>query len=91
MVEVRAKLIHTGKTSMHIAVDVSAGDPKESLYTQATHCIIVFVAVDDQGTPVEVKRWEPETEEDVALERYAKRLMELRKGIEEEMSLHKAT
>jgi hypothetical protein len=31
------------------------------------------------------------TEEDVALEQYAKRFMELRKGIEEEMSLHKAT
>ncbi len=90
MVEVHAKLIHTGRTSMHIAVDVSAGDPKESLYTQTTHCIIVFVAVDDQGTPVEVKRWEPETEEDVALEQYAKRFMELRKGIEEEMSLHRS-
>jgi len=89
MVEVRAKLIHTGKTSMHIVVDVSAGDPKESLYTQTTYCIIVFVAVDDQVT--KVKRWEPEAEEDVALEQYAKRLMELRKGTEEEMNLHKAT
>jgi acyl-CoA hydrolase len=90
MVEVRAKLIHTGRTSMHIAVDLSASDPKESLYTQTTHCIIVFVAVNDQGTPVEVKRWEPETEEDVALEQYAKRLMEVRKGIEEEMSVYRA-
>jgi len=28
MVEVSAKLIYTGKTSMHVAVEVSAGDPK---------------------------------------------------------------
>ena len=74
---------------MHIVVDVSAGDPKDSLYTKTTHCIIVFVAVDDRGKPIEVKRWKPEAEEDVALEQYAKRLMEVRKGIEEEMSLHR--
>ena len=90
MVEVHAKLIYTGKTSMHIAVDVSAGDPKGYLYPQTRHCIIVFVAVDDKGAPVEIERWEPETEEDVALEQYAKRLVELRKGIEEEMSPHKS-
>lgn len=40
MVEVRAKLIYTGTTSMHIAVDVSAGDPKDRVYTKTTHCII---------------------------------------------------
>jgi acyl-CoA hydrolase len=87
MVEVRAKLIYTGRTSMHIAVDVSAGDPKDNLYTQTTHCITVFVAVNHEGTPVEVERWKPQTEEDVALERYAKKFMELRKGIEKEMKL----
>ncbi len=86
MVEVRAELIYTGRTSMHIAVDVSAGDPKEGRYAQTTHCIIVFVALDSQGTPIEVERWEPETEEDVALEQYAKSHMELRKGIEEKTS-----
>jgi acyl-CoA hydrolase len=90
MVEVHAKLIYTGETSMHIAVDVSAGEPKGYLYAQTTHCIIVFVAVDDKGAPVEIEHWEPETEEDVALEQYAKRLVELRKGIEEEMSPHKS-
>lgn len=46
--------------------------------------MIVFVALDDQGRPVEIERWRPETEEDAALEQYAKSLMGLRKGIEEE-------
>ena len=86
MVEVRAKLIYTGRTSMHIAVDVSAGDPKDGRYAQTTHCIIVFVGLDGQGRPIEIKRWEPQTEEDMALEQYAKSMMELRKGIEEKTS-----
>ena len=86
MVEVRAKLIYTGRTSMHIAVDVSAGDPKHGRYAQTTHCIIVFVGLDGQGRPIEIKRWEPQTEEDMALEQYAKSMMELRKGIEEKTS-----
>jgi len=85
MVEVSAKLIYTGRTSMHVAVEVSAGDPKEGLYTKTTQCIIVFVAVDDRGTPVEVESWEPKLEQDIALEQYAKKLMELRKDTEKEM------
>ena len=88
MVEVNAKLIHTGKTSMHVAVEVSAGDPKEGLYTKTTQCIIVFVAIDDRGTPVDVERWEPAAEQDVALEQYAKKLMELRKDTEKEIGPH---
>ena len=88
MVEVSAKLIHTGKTSMHVAVEVSAGDPKGGLYTKTTQCIIVFVAVDDEGTPVEVERWEPESEQDVALERYATKLMELREDTEKAVGPH---
>jgi acyl-CoA hydrolase len=84
LVEVSAKLVYTGRTSMHVAVEVSAGDPKGDRYAKTTHCVIVFVALDDQGAPVEIERWRPETEEDAALEQYAKSLMELRKGIEEE-------
>jgi acyl-CoA hydrolase len=68
---------------MHVVVDVGASDPKDRRRTKTTHCVIVFVAVDEQGNPVEVARWRPETEEDAALEQYAIKLMELRKGLEE--------
>lgn len=85
VVEVRARLIYTGHTSMHVAVDVSAYDPKDGQVTRTTHCIIVFVAVDDAGKPMEVPHWAPQTEEEKGLERYAVRLMELRQQIEEEM------
>ncbi len=65
MVEVHAKLIYTATTSMHISVSVRAGDPMTCQYVDTSHCIIVFVAVDDQGCPVEIRnRWLPGTSED---------------------------
>jgi acyl-CoA hydrolase len=85
VVEIEARLIYTGRTSMHIAVDVAARDPRAGEAAKTTHCIIVFVAVDEEGKPVGVDSWEPVTDEEKALERYAVRLMELRKQIETEM------
>jgi acyl-CoA hydrolase len=88
LVEVEAKLIYTGNTSMHVAVDVSTGDPKSRSLQKTTHCIIVFVALDEDGKPTPVSKWHPETEEDCALEAYALRLMDLRRDIEAEMERH---
>ena len=85
VVEVRAVLAYTGTTSMHIAVDVFSRDPKTSELAQTTHCIIIFVAVDEAGNKLPVPHWEPETEEDRHLQQYALRLMDLRKAIEDEM------
>lgn len=55
-----------------------------------THCIIVFVAVDEKGKPVEVERWRPASEQDVALERYAEKISGLRKALEEETNLRES-
>jgi acyl-CoA hydrolase len=85
LVEVRARIIYTGTTSMHLAVDVSSRDPKAPAAAATTHCVIVFVAVDQAGEPAPVPAWAPTTNEDLELERYAMKLMELRKGIEAEM------
>ena len=82
LVEVHGRLIYTGRTSMHIAVEVKAADPRDGQYTRTTQCIVVFVAIDSSGKPVEVPAWEPQTEEEKSLRDYAIRLMELRKGIE---------
>lgn len=86
LVEVEAKVIYTGTTSMHIAVDVWARDLVQSARLHTTHCIIVFVAVDEAGKPTPVNSWEPATKEDLSLRDYAKRLMYLREGIEAEMA-----
>jgi acyl-CoA hydrolase len=85
LVEVRARIIYTGTTSMHLAVDVSSRDPKAEGAAATTHCVIVFVAVDAAGEPAPVPAWAPATDEDIELEHYAKKLMELRKGIESEI------
>ncbi len=88
LVEVRARLIYTGNTSMHIGVDVRAGNPRSRVLTKTTHCIIVYVAIDENGKPTPVPKWQPQTPADRELEAYALRLMDLRKGIEEEMQSH---
>jgi acyl-CoA hydrolase len=87
LIEVRARLIYTGRTSMHVLVDVSAGDPKDTRLDHTTNCIIVFVAIDGQRRPIPVPAWEPRTEEDVALQTYARRLMEVSKEVEAEAGL----
>ncbi len=86
MVEVRARLIHTGRTSMHMAVDVRSRDPQSSTdYAHTTHCVIVFVAIDANGNTIAVPKWEPVTDEDKALQQYALKLHAMNKSIEDEM------
>jgi acyl-CoA hydrolase len=84
-VKLEAKIIYTGSSSMHISVDVSSAPLWEDKYVKNTHCIIIFVALDQDSNKVDVPKWIPETEEDIALEQYAIRLMERRKLIEDEM------
>ena len=79
LVEVNARIIHTGRTSLHLAVEVRAGDPREDGLSRTTRCTMVFVAVSSTGAPVPVHPWIPATPEDIALERYALRQMVLRR------------
>ena len=84
LVEVHARIIYTGRTSMHVAVDVRAGDLKDQAFHKTTHCVIVFVSMNDHGNPTNVVPWIPETPSEVAEQQYAVKLMDLRKGIENE-------
>ena len=85
LVEVHAQLIYTGRTSMHIAVNVRSGDPKTRQFIPTTHCVIVFVALDEKGIPLKVPEWVPNAEDDKSLKAYAERLMEFGKQLEREM------
>jgi acyl-CoA hydrolase len=67
------------------------GRPERRSPRHNTHCIIIHVAVNTvntDGEPVAVPTSAHETDEDRAQEQYAMRLMELRKGIEDEMRAH---
>ena len=85
LVEVEARLVHTGRTSMHILVVVSSADPKTGEYTEATRCVTVFVAVDENGRPVAVPTWEPPTPQDAELQAGALRSAKVRADIEAAM------
>ncbi len=87
LVEVAAKVIYTGKSSMHIALEVTACDPKSLNRRLTTHCIVVMVAVDEHGQSVLIPEWIPETESDIKEHDTAKKLMEIRKKIGEEMQI----
>ena len=85
LVEVSAKVVYTGRSSMHIAIQVHAMDPKSQNQRLTTHCMFVMVAVDESGHSVNVPEFKPETEEDQAQYDAAVKLMDMRKKIGEEM------
>ena len=92
LVTVRTRLIRTGNSSMHFAVDVIASDLASARERQATSCVIVFVALDGpDGKPARVPSWEPLSDEDRRLADAAQRMTELSKGMEVEGSLLRRT
>jgi acyl-CoA hydrolase len=86
IVELHARLIHTGTTSMHIKVDVSAENPLTHAAERTTSCVIVFAAIDAAGNKAPVPAWVPGSDEDKAWSTYAQRMMTLRKQIEDELA-----
>jgi 4-hydroxybenzoyl-CoA thioesterase len=78
LIEVEARIIHTGRTSMHVVVTVSSSTVEAHAYTPATTCILIFVAKDSAGRSVEVPPWEPRSRSDrklaaAAVDRIAQR------------------
>lgn len=85
VVKIEAKIIYTGNSSMHISINVWSRKVTDSEFEKKTHCIIIFVAVDENGKSKSVPKWEPKTEKEIYMKNYAKKLMEMRKNINDEM------
>ena len=85
LVEVEARLLHTGRTSMHIGVHVRSGDPAAGPdgMAETTYCRTVFVGIDAARRAVPTPQWEPITDEDRALDAHAVELVRLRAAYEE--------
>jgi acyl-CoA hydrolase len=66
LVEVEARLLYTGNSSMNIAVEVRSGDIKGGELTTTAECLIVFVSVDSHGRPMQVTPFEPATPDEKA-------------------------
>ncbi len=82
LITVTARIVHTGKTSMHIYVVVRAGDPKESKAVVTNRCFITFMAIDETGYPVKVPVYEPADDEDKLLEKVAMQAKEFAKQLD---------
>lgn len=82
LVEVEARIVFTGTTSMHVAVTVSARDTTAERAERTTHCLMVFVAQDGDKRPVPVAPFVPATDEERELSNYAQDIMRMRKDIE---------
>lgn len=85
VIKVDAAVIYTGNSSIHIMVEVYSRDFSEHQFEKKTHCIIIFVAVDENGNPKKVKPWVPQSDQEKKLEEYAMRLKTLRENIHNEM------
>jgi 4-hydroxybenzoyl-CoA thioesterase len=83
IVESEARLVHTGKSSMHISVHVRSGDPKTQDLNLTTHCLIIFVGLGPDGRAAQIPVWQPRTDEDIALDHHARHLMVLRERAHE--------
>ncbi|HQW80784.1 MAG: acyl-CoA thioesterase [Rhodanobacteraceae bacterium] len=84
IVEVHAQIVHTGSTSMHVAVDVAARDATADGAERTTHCLMVFVAIDESRQPVAVPAYTPQNDEERELSSYAQRMMLMRRQVEAE-------
>ncbi len=85
LVEVHARIVLTGRSSMHILVSVECSDVRKRSFTPAMHCLLVMVAVDDDGKPTEVEPWEPWSDADKTLQERARARIEPRARIQRAM------
>lgn len=80
LIEVRARILRTGTTSMHLSVHVFSGEPRKgrSGLQKALHSSMTYVAIDDNFTPQPVPHFSPTTEEDKRLHAHDLNLKEMR-------------
>ncbi len=85
LVQAHARIVHTGRTSMQVLVVIESASPRTREFSIATHCILVFVAVDADGATREVPQWRPRTEDDRVLQASAEQRIVVRREIREAM------
>lgn len=91
IVQAHARVIHTGRTSMHVFVSIETSDARDRSFAGATHCLLVFVAVDGNGRPKPVPSWEPWDEGEKTLQLRAASRIEPRRRIQEAMLAQRYT
>jgi 4-hydroxybenzoyl-CoA thioesterase len=86
LVDLEARLVYTGKSSMHILITVCSFDPVKG--AQSAQCAIVFVAVEPGAGPVAVPAWTPSTMLELQRHRQARMRIRMRRRFEQELLAH---
>lgn len=87
MVEVEARVVYTGRTSLQVVCTVLSYNPRSGERVTNTQCLLVFVAMDADGRPTAVPPFTPE--DDWEREEYerAKVLTAVRQEVEAAMAV----
>ncbi|MGH9175787.1 MAG: acyl-CoA thioesterase [Vicinamibacterales bacterium] len=76
IVEAVARVIYTGRSSIVVRVDLNARAPLVRDWRRCTSGLFTMVAVDDNGTPVEIPLFEPRTDAERAAWEIARQVRE---------------
>ena len=82
VIEVTARIIHTGPRSVHTSIHVTTTDTDGGRPYLVAHGLVVVVSLDERGEARPVPRWRPESDEDHRLDQHARHLIELRQFVE---------
>ncbi|MGF9660919.1 hotdog domain-containing protein [Arthrobacter crystallopoietes] len=91
LIEVTARVAHTGRSSMQVVVTVDAADVRSREFKPAMDCILVFVAVDEDGRPRQIPAWAPADEASGRLARGIAGRVEARRDIRDVMRAQEYT
>ncbi|MCW2690791.1 MAG: acyl-CoA hydrolase [Mycobacterium sp.] len=84
VIEVTARIIHTGPRSIHTSVHVTTTDATTDgdQLCLIAHGLAVVVSLDEHSEARPVPTWEPDSDEDHRLDQHARYLIELRQFME---------
>lgn len=82
-VTVQARVVHTGRTSVHVQTRVLIRAEGGDGWTVCTECFMIYVAVGEDGEPVPVTPFEPRTELERRRDVDASQRMVYRRQVEE--------
>lgn len=78
LVELRAQVVYTGRTSLTVRVDLFAENPLRRYREQASQGYFNMVSVDEHGKPMSVPQLIAETEEEKAEWKHVRSLLDFR-------------
>lgn len=85
-VKIMASLNYVGKSSMTVGVRVDSENPFSGKSRKCTKAYLTFVALDEFGSPMEVPRLEPESEDEKRRYENAKTRRESAKKLSEKLT-----